>query len=133
MGTSWTVTPVSPTGCTPAACSLRTAPVMACRGGYFHIRRTSGARESIRDVTLTEQETLPRCALCGQPAAGVLPMPRPSVDDDPRPGVPLCVGHRREQIGGASVVGWCPGGAGHYGRQSTRCAEHGLFFTDPLA
>jgi hypothetical protein len=84
-------------------------------------------------MTLTEQETPPQCALCEQGAVEVLPMPRPAVDDDPWPGVPLCSGHRREWVSGAPIVGWCPGGIGHYGRQSTRCAEHGLFFANPLA
>jgi hypothetical protein len=85
-------------------------------------------------VTVIEQDPLTRCALCAQVAVEVLPMPRPSGDnEDPRPAVPLCVSHRREWVGGAPTVGWCPGAGGHYGRRSRRCDRHGAVFTDPFA
>lgn len=80
-------------------------------------------------MTLTEQEASLHCVLCTESAVEVLPMPRLTVDDDLRPGVPLCVAHRREWLKGFSIVGWCRGGTGHYGRRTTGCIEHGSFFT----
>ena len=79
-------------------------------------------------MAVTELDVVLSCALCTQPAVEVLPV---SGSPQDRPGVPLCVSHRREWINGTPVVGWCSGGS-HYGRRSLRCDMHGLMFDDPL-
>jgi hypothetical protein len=79
---------------------------------------------------MTSQKWVPRCAVCREPSIEELPMVRPTLDDDPRPNVPLCVEHRRLFVAGALYLGYCPVGR-HYSHHMDHCDEHDQLMTAP--
>jgi hypothetical protein len=79
---------------------------------------------------MTSQKWVPRCAVCREPSIEELPMVRPTLDDAPRPNVPLCVEHRRMFVAGVLRLGYCPVGR-HYSHHMDHCGEHDQLMTAP--
>jgi hypothetical protein len=74
-------------------------------------------------VCMTSQQWTPRCVLCHEPSVEELSVARQALDDDPRPGAPLCIEHRRLVVAGVAYLGWCTVGR-HYSHHMDYCVEH---------
>lgn len=55
---------------------------------------------------------------------------RQTTNDEPRPGVPLCVVHRRLLVTGSLKLGWCPVGR-HYSHHMDYCTNHDQLMLAP--
>ena len=57
------------------------------------------------------------------PSIEELPIQRQTLDDDPRPGAPLWVEHRRLVVTATARLAWCPVGR-HYSHHMDYCTKH---------
>jgi hypothetical protein len=57
-------------------------------------------------------------------------MVRPTLDDEPRPGVPLCIEHRRMVVAAVARLGFCSVGR-HYSHHMDYCREHNQLMIAP--
>jgi len=79
---------------------------------------------------VSSEEWAPPCALCPEPSIEELPMVRPTLDAEQRPGVPLCIEHRRMVVAGVARVGFCQAGR-HYSHHMDYCQEHNQLMIAP--
>jgi hypothetical protein len=68
--------------------------------------------------------------VCREPSIEEVPIARQTTDDEPRPGVPLCVEHRRLLVLGSLNLGWCPVGR-HYSHHMDYCTKHDQLMLAP--
>lgn len=68
--------------------------------------------------------------MCTERSIEDVPMLRPTLDEEPQPGVPLCVEHRRLLIADSLFLGWCPVGR-HYSHHMDYCQQHGQLMLAP--